>query len=74
MARGDSGRIVLEIDPSQKDELYEALGRDGVTLKAWFLREAALYLRNRTQIQLFGTAEDAPEYVSPTARKTRKES
>ena len=54
MARGDSGRIVLEIDPSQKDELYSALTKDGMTLKDWFLRQADQYLSNRDQFQLFG--------------------
>lgn len=54
MARGESGRIVLEIDPSQKDELYSALIRDGFTLKDWFLRQATQYLRDRGQLPLFG--------------------
>ena len=36
MARGDSGRIVLEIDPTEKDELYAAVTKDGMTLKDWF--------------------------------------
>lgn len=56
MARGESGRIVLEIDPSQKDDLYSALTRDGLTLKDWFLRQAAQYLRNKEQISLFGAS------------------
>ncbi len=56
MARGESGRIVLEIDPSQKDDLYSALTRDGLTLKDWFLRQAAQYLRDRAQMPLFGAS------------------
>jgi len=40
MARGESGRIVLEIDPAEKQELNDALTRDGMTLKDWFLRRA----------------------------------
>jgi hypothetical protein len=54
MARGESGRIVLEIDPAEKQELYSALTRDGMTLKDWFLRRATEYLRERGQRQLFG--------------------
>jgi len=54
MARGESGRIVLEIDPTEKQELYSALTRDGMTLKDWFLRRATEYLREREQRQLFG--------------------
>jgi hypothetical protein len=53
MARGESGRIVLEIDPSEKEELYSAVTKDGMTLKDWFLRKANEYLRERNQTQLF---------------------
>lgn len=44
MARGLSGRIVIEVDPATKHSLYVALARHGLTLKAWFLREAGQYL------------------------------
>ena len=54
MARGDSGRIVLEIEPSAKEELYAAVTKDGMTLKDWFLQKASEYLRDRDQPQLFG--------------------
>ena len=60
MARGESGRIVLEIDPSEKDELYSALKKDGLTLKEWFLNKATQYLHERGQLTLFG--EQPPEY------------
>jgi hypothetical protein len=53
MARGTSGRIVLEVEPSQKEELYGALTRDGLTLKTWFLARAEEYLSNRNQLALF---------------------
>lgn len=56
MARGDSGRIVLEIDPNIKGDLYSALARDGLTLKEWFLRHTTQYLRDRGQIPLFGAS------------------
>jgi len=66
MARGESGRIVLEIDPLEKDELYTALMKDGLTLKHWFLRQASQYLQDRAQPSLFGTpalAEEAGKYA-----------
>lgn len=47
MARGPSGRIVLEIDPETKRTLYEAVVGEGLTLKGWFLRSAGEYLRSR---------------------------
>ncbi len=71
MARGESGRIVLEIDPSEKDNLYTALTKDGLTLKDWFLRQAEQYLRDRDQIPLFGTSlvseESNPYKIKPQA-------
>jgi hypothetical protein len=48
----------LEINPTEKQELYNALTRDGMTLKDWFLRRATEYLREREQRQLFSA--DAP--------------
>jgi hypothetical protein len=55
MARGQSGRIVLEINPLQKGELYSALTRDGLTLRGWFLQQVDEYLRDRNQLPLFQT-------------------
>lgn len=44
MARGISGRIVLEVDPGLKRQLYSVLVRDGLTMKDWFLAEARRFL------------------------------
>jgi hypothetical protein len=44
MSIGSSGRIVIEVDPDVKRELYAALIRDGSTLKEWFLRNTQAYL------------------------------
>lgn len=46
MSIGTSGRIVIEIEPLLKRELYSALARDGSTLKEWFIRNAEKYLSN----------------------------
>ena len=70
MARGGSGRIVLEIEPSEKEELYAAVTKDGMTLKEWFLRKASEYLRDRDQPQLIGPQALAETPV--TYRVTRK--
>jgi len=50
MPRGSSGRIVLEVDPELKDELYAALQQDGLTLKDWFLGRARQYLYEDVQL------------------------
>jgi hypothetical protein len=44
MSIGTSGRIVIEIDPKKKRELYSELARDGQTLKNWFLENVDSYL------------------------------
>jgi len=65
VAVGDSGRIVLEIDPAEKQSLYAALGRDGITLKDWFLRQVGGYLRHADQLSFFGPASVAESPKSP---------
>ena len=50
MAKGSSGRIVIEIDPKLKNELYSILAREGKTLKDWFVIQANNYLRNNSQL------------------------
>lgn len=45
MARGQSGRIVLEVDPELKNELYSAISKKGMTLKDWFIDTAEQYIK-----------------------------
>lgn len=45
MARGHSGRLVLEIDPGLKRTLHGRLAMEGRTMKDWFLEQAERYLR-----------------------------
>ncbi len=52
MSIGSSGRIVIEVEPSAKRELYAALARDGLTLKDWFLKSAESYLAQGHQLSL----------------------
>lgn len=57
MPIGMSGRIVIEIDPDLKQELYAALERDETTLKSWFLGHVREYLMHGTQLPLALTTE-----------------
>lgn len=52
MAKGDSGRIVIEVDQHFKRQLYSALASDGSTLKSWFVDAASSYLEEREQPRL----------------------
>jgi hypothetical protein len=36
MAIGKSHRIVIEVDPALKEEIYKTLRMKGMTLKDWF--------------------------------------
>jgi hypothetical protein len=57
MARGESGRIVIEIEPETKKRLYASLALSGSTLKDWFLKKAADYCQNVGQPSLFQDVE-----------------
>lgn len=64
MSVGSSGRIVIEVEPEFKRQLYSILARDGMTLKDWFLREAEDYLANTNQLRLELSAQN------PTKRES----
>jgi hypothetical protein len=53
MPRGSSGRIVIEVDPGLKRELYVQLARRDLTLKAWFVSEAESMVAEGGQLLLF---------------------
>ncbi len=44
MSRGNSGRIVLEVDPDLKRRLHAAVAGEGRSLKDWFVEQAIAYL------------------------------
>lgn len=52
MSIGKSGRIVIEVEPDFKQELYDALGKEGKSLKSWFLENAESFLSDKGQISL----------------------
>ena len=51
MSVGSSGRIVLEIDPVIKKQVYQALKSEGLNMKDWFLQQAEELL-NKDQLTL----------------------
>ena len=52
MPKGPSGRVVIELDPELKDELYFALDKEGLKMKQWFIESAQDFLSNRSQLKL----------------------
>ena len=53
VARGRSGRIVLEIDPELKRKLYLALEKKQQTMKKWFISEALSLIKTESKHTLF---------------------
>jgi len=53
MARGDSGRIVIEIDPKFKKDLYLSLAQRDLTMKDWFMKQAEEFIENGGQLNFF---------------------
>jgi hypothetical protein len=52
MSVGQSGRVVIELDPAIKRELYSLLAKNGMTLKDWFISQAARYIETGGQFEL----------------------
>jgi len=65
MSIGNSGRIVIEIDPEIKRRLYSTLTRDSMTLKDWFLQEAKYYINTGTKNHL----DLSPDVISADQNK-----
>lgn len=57
MARGRSGRVVLEIDPELKRQLYATLESKQQTMKEWFIQEAEGLINREKQPCLFESQE-----------------
>jgi hypothetical protein len=65
MSRGESGRIVIEVDPGMKRRLYAALALSGSTLKDWFLHRSLEFIGEKTQ-------EGLPRVSYPPSRSSRE--
>ena len=56
MAIGESGRIVLEVEPELKRKLYSTLALEHKTLKEWFILMAESYIQAQHQPDLFSSS------------------
>jgi DNA (cytosine-5)-methyltransferase 1 len=57
---GESGRIVIDVEPELKRELYSTLSLSGKTLKDWFLKAAKSYVQDSSQPTLFQAKAPIP--------------
>lgn len=55
MARGKSGRLVLEVDPVLKRHLYFSLEKNQKTLREWFIENAEKYISKENVVELIVT-------------------
>jgi hypothetical protein len=60
MARGSSGRIVLEVERELKHDLYSSLAHENRTLKDWFVSCARAYLREHPERSVVRATEPPP--------------
>jgi hypothetical protein len=44
MSKGESGRVVIEVEPALKRRLYSVLAIENSTLKQWFIDSATQYV------------------------------
>jgi hypothetical protein len=68
MARGPSGRLVIEVDPALKRDLHAALAADGRSLKEWFLKRVVDYFAERQQPTLPGLTRLPTSISQPALR------
>lgn len=61
MARGPSGKLVIEVDPALKDALHARLAAEKTTLKDWFIQRAEEYLRRQQAAQAQPTGYRVPK-------------
>ena len=53
MAKGNSNRIVIELEEGLKDRLYQVLDAEELTCKDWFTRQAKAFIDQHVQPDLF---------------------
>ncbi len=72
MARGPSGRLVLEVDPELKRHLHAQVALEGKTLKDWFLEAADAYLAEAERKRPGGLADRVSEPAGAYRRQRRQ--
>ena len=69
MASGSSGRIVIDVDPALKKQVYDVLTAQGSTMKGWFLTQAEQLCDEHHQPTLQLVAETPAVYSTSKPRK-----
>jgi hypothetical protein len=72
MARGQSGKFVIVLEPEVKKVLYAALAEDGLHLKDWFRTRVESYLAEREQPELPWTARESADSAAKLSDRSIK--
>ncbi len=67
-----SRRIVIEVEPSLKEQMYSALAKADLTMRAWFMREAQRFCEESFQPTLFSLQPAPVPDVEPKLKKGKK--
>lgn len=70
MSIGSSGRVVVELDPQLKRQLYSALAARGMSLKEWLMLNARQFLCELEKNPSASEAENA--LTVPPSKVKRK--
>ena len=69
MAQGKSGRIIIDVDPEFKEEVYQAVRNQGFSsMKEWFVKQAEIVCEESKQPSLQLAAEDPALYSTTPPR------
>ncbi|MBC2607497.1 hypothetical protein [Pelagicoccus albus] len=71
MPKGSSGRIVIDVDPEFKTEIYAALAAQDCTMKEWFLNHAKRLCEDYQQPTLSLVADPEASYNAPNRSTAR---
>lgn len=74
MARGPSGRIVVEVPPELKRRLHSRLAGDGRSLKGWFVEHVNAYLGSAEaeRVDVPAVAPPRQPNVAPRTRSRQR--
>ena len=65
MAQGKSGRIIIDVDPEFKEQIYEAVRNQGFSsMKEWFVKQAERICEESKQPSLGLAVEDHSLYTA----------
>ena len=74
MARGQSGRLVVDVGPAFKRRLHAQLAAEGRTMKEWFLEQAERYLDHAIQQTFPWGASSSPSDRQPAGDEVKPRS